>query len=1078
MMRAQFLAYIFEILKRWLLRLARRPASLLFSFLSLLRRFTAGRGRRWITGTRFSTEALMRSPGDVEGDDVPIYPSLLPPDQMLMGDRRPPSDDPYSSTPSPPVLRQGTVMHALEADTTTKPYSSAAQSNWFLSGSLSSLHSFQHAGESHSPSDNPRISYDQKGKGVDPLERGVKESSLDNRTFLEHPSQTSISAGPSRLLGLHELAPGSQWRASPMNSSVSLNTRRSFARSLAVSESGRSEYRKHTGPVHSLPGSVHSSRADLHHGSPNKVSVPLGLPVQAVPVSDSGIDTNVHFTVPPGSDGEPGSEVITLYDELAVMELVPEKIKRYEGKTRPPNDSVTPVPAMTTTFPAHDAPPGWISVVHPEGSRYFVNQEKRTFTEVNICDAQTLKNVEFAMKNLLYGLDNREELDMNSVDLVIEPKAYGDDDNLSVVCWYYFANHRSRCIFWLNEFDAEDIISNCKGVENLSHICLAIQAQYWKHWDYFPSLCPVTEKLVDDVKDMLMHAKCDHLSSKQSSVPSDVVELSDYLSVVDRIKVYLPEDWSIERCHAAIVIGRIMHQFSDNAFLNFHGENCARLRSGQTVHGWVYEPSILMVILAPILFLEPVTQVRELHQIFPDNTAHTSRWNALSLKLNGQLQNSNLLASPPFTINSVDKGGKSAIQMASYMSLVTSLGSIVLGLFFVSQDRTSGQSTAGEAAFFLSNLRDGRRGLEKLAIIYSLPKALLMWGMVFFFAAFSIDWWIPGDTKSKAVVGPVTLLVFMMIAFSIIRIKQGDGWGQADLKLLYHLPNAWKQDVEVMRIKKVQRGGLELFSHVTNACKRGMEFMAIGRAQMNDDIVLAPASTAGGLSQEADVEVGTPMRSSSSSVISYYPNSFIPTTPAASVHSPHQLNDGNAKLLSPHLHISPSFLSGVGSPQHIREDSLIVSQDQPSAETRRQPDHASPNVYSTISPFSCSVSEVIAGTAVHVQSHSDGLPIKATIQSESEGQTAVVAAELGAPIPPDPLHTNERETVNYTENVVSEEPKELQNPQFGLTQSTTPTPRIIAKSATDDYFRHAPPAVKWTLQDGHDLEEYRGEQSF
>ncbi|OAX35810.1 hypothetical protein K503DRAFT_784809 [Rhizopogon vinicolor AM-OR11-026] len=1052
MMRAQFLAYVFEILKKWLSRLARRPASLLFSFLSLLRRFTAVHGRRWIAGTRFSIEALMQSPGDVEGDHVPIYPSLFPPDQTLMGDRPSHSDVPYSSTYSRPILRQGTEMHVLEADT-TKPYSSAAQSNRFLSGSVSSLHSFRHAGESQSPPDSPRISHDQKGKGIDPLERGVKEGSLNNRTFLERPLQTSTSPGPSRLLGLHELAPRSQWRASPMNSSVSLNTRRSFAGSLAVSESGRSEYRKHTGPVHSLSGSVHGSRADLHHGSPNKVSFPLGLPFQAVPVSDSGIDTNVHFTVPPGSDGEPGSEVITLYqDELAVMELVPGEIKRYEGKIRPPNDSVTSVPAMTTTFPAHDVPvpPGWTSVVHPEGSRYFVNQEKRTFTEVNICDVEILWDVKYAIENLLYRLEsivNREELDMNWVDLVIEPKANGDDDNLTAVFWYYFVNHRSRCIFWLNEFHPKDIISNCKGVESLSHICLAIQAQYWKHWDYFPSLCPVTEKLVDDVKDMLMHAKCDRLSSKQSSAAYDVVELSDYLSVVDRIKVYLPEDRSIEQCHAAIVIGRIMHQFSDNAFLNFHGENCARLRSGQTVHGWVYEPSMLMVILAPILFLEPATVLLNANVGF-------------------------------LAITSVDKGGKSAIQMASYMSLVTSLGSIVLGLFFVSQDRTSGQSTAGEAASFLSNLRDGRRGLEKLAIIYSLPKALLMWGMVFFFAAFSIDWWTPGDTKSKAVVGPVTLLVFMMIAFSIIRIKQGDGWGQADLKLLSHLPNAWKQGVEVMGIERVQRGGLELFSHVTNACKRGVEFMAIGRARMNDDIILAPTNTAGGLSQEADVEADAPMRSSSSSVISSYPNSFIPTMPAASVHSPHQLNDGNAMLLSPHLHINPSFLSGVGSPQHIGEDTPIVSQDQPSAETRRQPNHASLNVHSTTSPYAYSASEVIAGTAVHVQSHSDGLPIIATTQSEPEGQTALVATELGAPIPPDPLHTDERETVNYTENVVSEEPKGLENPQFGLTQSTTPTPRILAKSATDDDFRHAPPAVKWTLRDGHDLEEYRGEQSF
>ena len=49
-------------------------------------------------------------------------------------------------------------------------------------------------------------------------------------------------------------------------------------------------------------------------------------------------------------------------------------------------------------------------------------------------------------------------------------------------------------------------------------------------------------------------------------------------------------------------------------------------------------------------------------------------------------------------INTIDQGGRSVIQMASYMSLMTSLGSIVLGLVFVSRERTStGRSTASEA---------------------------------------------------------------------------------------------------------------------------------------------------------------------------------------------------------------------------------------------------------------------------------------------------------------------------------------------------------------------------------------------
>jgi hypothetical protein len=88
----------------------------------------------------------------------------------------------------------------------------------------------------------------------------------------------------------------------------------------------------------------------------------------------------------------------------------------------------------------------------------------------------------------------------------------------------------------------------------------------------------------------------------------------------------------------------------ENQFINFHGENCVRLISDKTVHGWAYTPSLLMVMVAPLLFLDPVTQVQELHRAFVDEIASTSRWNALSLKLSGRLQDSNLLVNPPFIV--------------------------------------------------------------------------------------------------------------------------------------------------------------------------------------------------------------------------------------------------------------------------------------------------------------------------------------------------------------------------------------------------------------------------------------------
>ncbi|KAG2119383.1 hypothetical protein DEU56DRAFT_124637 [Suillus clintonianus] len=432
-------------------------------------------------------------------------------------------------------------------------------------------------------------------------------------------------------------------------------------------------------------------------------------------------------------------------------------------------------------------PRGWTTVVHPEGTRYFVNRETRTFTEMDIRKRDICDRIEYYMEYLLDQLQRNLEqrnltLDMRQVDLVVEPKVYDGD---SVVCCYYFANHRDRCLFWLDDFNPEYVTSLCKGIKSVSHIRLAIEAQYWRHWDYFPSLCPVTQNIVDELKDMLIHATCDHLTSSQSSSAFDATELKDHLSVVDGIKVHPtpPADQSMQRGHAAIVIGRIMCIFINNHFMNYHGEDCVRLASEQTVHGWKYQRSPLMVILAPLLFFDPMTHIQELHKIFVDDIISMTRWNLFCSKLNGQLQDSNLLATVLLNanvgflaINSVDVSGRSPTQVASYMSLVASMGSMILGLLLVSHNRAMGQGANFRTATFMSRLHDREHGLEKLAIGYSLPKALLIWGMVFFFAAFSVNWWSPGDTSSRAIVSTVMLVVFVMMAYSIILIRKSDHW--------------------------------------------------------------------------------------------------------------------------------------------------------------------------------------------------------------------------------------------------------------------------------------------------------------
>ncbi|KAG2125062.1 hypothetical protein DEU56DRAFT_587768 [Suillus clintonianus] len=338
-------------------------------------------------------------------------------------------------------------------------------------------------------------------------------------TTTEYPSATDIVYQMAESLVNGGTDDPSQESSSPGSS------HRSLTRSISGSGSRQAAYRTHKGPVHSRPVNTHRSIVDIHHGSPK--------------------------------------------DDPPIAPMVAAEVGRYKMST--PRDFNVPritIPAMTTAFPADDIvmPSEWTMFVHPDGARYFVNQERRTFTEMNICNPEICDDIEYYMHYLLHVLQQIIEsgnivLDIKEVDLVIEPKVF---DGGSVGCCYYFANHLGRCLFWLHDFNPEIIISEHKAVESLSHIRLAIQAQYWKHWDYFPNLCPITQYLVDELKDMLIHATCD------PSTPESMFDgLREQISVVDRIKVYPLVSADLPRYHIAIVIGRTMYAFSQNYFVNY-----------------------------------------------------------------------------------------------------------------------------------------------------------------------------------------------------------------------------------------------------------------------------------------------------------------------------------------------------------------------------------------------------------------------------------------------------------------------------------------------------------------------------
>jgi len=119
-------------------------------------------------------------------------------------------------------------------------------------------------------------------------------------------------------------------------------------------------------------------------------------------------------------------------------------------------------------------------------------------------------------------------------------------------------------------------------------------------------------------------------------------------------------------------------------------------------------------------------------------------------------------------IQSVDSSGgvgyRSSAQRASYFSIVNSIGAIVLGLLLIREHNTKPLSSVNILLGRL-NRSTSMYELETLALMYGLPYALLMWGMVGFLAAFSLMCF---STSDKVVIVLVSITWFLLFFFAAV----------------------------------------------------------------------------------------------------------------------------------------------------------------------------------------------------------------------------------------------------------------------------------------------------------------------
>ncbi|KAG1732901.1 uncharacterized protein EDB91DRAFT_661144 [Suillus paluster] len=256
---------------------------------------------------------------------------------------------------------------------------------------------------------------------------------------------------------------------------------------------------------------------------------------------------------------------------------------------------------------------------------------------------------------------------------------------------------------------------------------------------HFPNNWSLTTGVLAELEQMILHAVADSITSTTSVIPFDQEELAKMLELTDRLKA---QSGAINESfpHGKCIVARFMENFALAKFFNFCGQPGARLNSDQSIFR-KQKPrhSLFIQILSICLFCAPCDYAKELDGIWVDKVINRVLWKQFIVKLNNDWSSLALTATVVLNANVAFLAlvNITLARTFSYISTMTSVGVVILGLILVRQNQRKDQNSAEQANVLLTRTSHPVFGTEALAIIYSLPYALLMWSMVFFVIAFA-----------------------------------------------------------------------------------------------------------------------------------------------------------------------------------------------------------------------------------------------------------------------------------------------------------------------------------------------------
>ncbi|OAX32387.1 hypothetical protein K503DRAFT_776715 [Rhizopogon vinicolor AM-OR11-026] len=473
-----------------------------------------------------------------------------------------------------------------------------------------------------------------------------------------------------------------------------------------------------------------------------------------------------HNYPPPPQPAMPGRS------DIRLIPIIPAEIQRYD-RDIPIKDKnlVFKVEKGPLDCSEEDAPVNaWEPLTHPEGALFFYHPHKKVFTDTDVRDREIANKVGRAIDMAYEKARNALGAGVNiyphpSVELALE--IMDNDKDLG----YYFADHEKHVIFWYEDHESVALTNNVRGVERKSHVRYALESQYWKHVELFPNKRALPEDVVVKLNEIVMHAQAENITSGSCLAPFGPDEVASMLTLMDP----LTKSVNSKREHSVWIVARLMRLFCNAKFVNFCGQPGARLETDQSL----YENSkssrknFILRVMNLVLFGSPDAHSKAIHGIWVDQTIVQPRWKNFIDRLNSEWSGYTIFSTVMLAVDISFLAVpivqyQTAATLVAYLSTLCAMGSLVVSLVLAGQVNDTRRNKAAEVASFMVQMTRSTLGLESLALMLSLPFALLIWGMIFFGAALSILIFKTSGTVTISIVAPIWVAVFTLATWPVL----------------------------------------------------------------------------------------------------------------------------------------------------------------------------------------------------------------------------------------------------------------------------------------------------------------------